>query len=104
MSKTYIQMRRYRAAQYYKNRTSRLYDYIGPFRIFMGHSKRDLMEPADWSLHRYPCHWHNNHKNQAKYWFTWSKRRFRRETRKLLNTGRYDEIPQKPENVDWHIC
>lgn len=102
MSKTYKHMRRYKAKHYYENEPSE-YLWIGPFRLFLGHNKKDLNEP-DWHrLYRFG-HSHSNHNNQEKYWFTWSNRKFRRLSKKLIRQGRYDELPHKPENVDWSIC
>lgn len=103
MSKTYIHMRRYHAKHYYEKEPEE-YQWIGPFRLFLGHNKRDIHEP-DWdTLYRFSCCHSGNHANEAKYWFTWASRKFRRRSKQLIRQGRYDELPHKPDNVDWHIC
>ena len=96
-------MRRYHAKHYYKNRPEQ-YVWIGPFRVFIGHEKKDINEPEWRSLSRFRCGMRNSHNNQAKYWYRWSNRRFRRIVKKLIHQGRYDDLPVKPDNVDWTIC
>lgn len=92
-------MRRYKAKHY---ESPDEYIWIGPFRLFTGH-KKDLSEPVWRTLARHCYICASNHNNQAKYWYTNSKRKFRRKTRQLIKQGRYDELPVKPENVDWEI-
>lgn len=102
MSKTYIHMRRYHAKHYYKNQPEE-YVWLGPFRMFLGHNKKDIHEPNWDTLYRYN-HSHSNHTNMEKFWFRNSNRKYRRLVKKLIRQERYGDIPHKPENVDWSIC
>jgi hypothetical protein len=99
MSKTYRDKLRYQAKDYYSRQPSE-YEWIGPFRIFLGHNPKDINEPEWWSLHRF--YTVQNYGN-AKWWHRWANRKHRRTARKLIRAGHYDAIPRKPENVDWNI-
>lgn len=100
MSKTHRDKLRYQAKHRWKNEPPE-YEWFGPFRIFLGHNKKDVHEPPWHRIWRYSVH--SNHNNQAKYWHRWSNRKYRRLVKKLIKQERYGEIPLKPENVDWCI-
>lgn len=99
MSKTYIDQLRYDAKGFY-DRQPPEYEWLGPFRIFLGHNKKDLNEP-DWRrLNRTWCV--DNYAN-AEWWRKWSNRNFRRRNKQLLHQERYEELLLKPVSVDYHL-
>ena len=100
MSKTYRDKKRWLADRYYQSRPPE-YEWFGPFRIFLGHNPKDINEPEWDKLHRYCCV--DNYGNY-KWWRTYTHKKYRRLTRKLIHLERYDDLPKKPENIDWRMC
>jgi len=100
MSKTYRDKERWRAKNYYKNEPPE-YEWFGPFRIFLGHNKKDPNEPQWGKLHKYCCV--DNYGNY-KWWRRWSHKKMRRKTKIMLSQGKYDLLPIKPENIDYIMC
>jgi len=83
MSRTYRDKARYHAKHY---------------SFSSWNDKKNINEPEWWKINRF-----NSSSDCAKFWFNFSYRKLRRDTKRMIQEERYDEIPKKPINVDWMI-
>ena len=90
MSKTYKDQRRWDANNYWNKNFVGLGSLPEP---------KDINKPDNHGLYRFCCG-----NKTAKFWYNWSWRKLRRETKYKIYMKDYDNIIGKPENVDWNIC
>ncbi len=90
MSRTYKHIEKYKRGEYWKN-----IEWLRPDRSPL---PKDINEPEYHGCRAF-CYG-----SQAKYWYSWSNRKCRRDAKKLINKGKYTEAKHlKPENVDYII-
>lgn len=90
MSRTFKDQRRWDYREYWRNMEwSRSDGSPLPHQEPIGH----------YDIYRFPI----GGDCDAKWWYTWSNRKYRRLVKRLIRQNNFDDIPKKPINVDWII-